>query len=133
MARRSLSKEEIKKGMDFFYSKFNGENPMSSRDMLKIKDLPFSLTTYYKYLPKYEKNLKKSGNNEEIKVAPDKIIDNELTPTKAIARNKTKALEVENEALMKENALLTKFIVKKFIAKEMGAENENNNTNSGIH
>lgn len=130
MARRNLSKKDIESGVKFIHSKFV-DDQMSSRDVAKLKDLPFSLTTYYKYLPKYEKNLKKSENG--VLVTPNVIYDDERTPTKAIAENKAKDLETENQELLKENMLLTRFIVKKFIAKEMGGEIENHSENGGIH
>lgn len=138
MARRNLSTKDIKEGVSYIYSKLEGEK-LSAREVSEDKNLPFSMTTYYKYLPKYEKSLKKSLNNEgvlDISTVTQEAIDDDRTPTKAIAANK-KNLEAVNKELLEENNMMARFIVKKYIASEElntgRKDSENDSTSTGIH
>lgn len=129
MARRNLSPKEIRDGMKLIHDLFNKEKK-SAREVAK-KKLPFSLTTYYKYLPKYEKSLTKKQTPETIVEAAK--YDDDLTPTKVVARNKERDLVEENHALQDEINRLSRFIVKNMINDREVNLHENGSSDQGIH
>lgn len=128
MARRSLSTKQIKDGMAYIHSLLV-DKKISARDIVKDPNLPFSMTTYYKYLAKYEKSL----DRNKVDIFSDS--NNKPQPKVVTPPNNTKKddLVSQNQLLLDEINLLTRFIVKKFVAKELGEFSENNSSNLGVH
>jgi hypothetical protein len=140
MSRRSLSMKQIREGMAYIREKLVEEH-MSARDVSKDPTIPFSLTTYYKYLPKYEKQLQKIeamslGKKIDSEVLPPEFPIEQPTVVKSSMQVRKKEKEVDplvvqNRELQQEVNTLSRFIVKKFLAQEMGEQNEDNNSNQG--
>lgn len=125
MARRSLSREEIKNGVSYIHQKFV-EKKMSARDVAKDDNLPFSLTTYYKYLPRYEKQLAASTEVKTTDTKPDDKYN------KLLQQNQE--LRLENQELQDEIIKLQRFLVNKLIEKEEYENGiQNRNTTPRVH
>lgn len=124
MARRSISNKQIKEGV--FYIMAQLEDGKSMREIANDPNIPFSLTTFYKYQDKYGKHFKsepkRSNEAQDLATALERT-----TPTKTV----TSSLEQENKQLLEEINALNRFIVRKYIGGEVTSENRD--SNNSVH
>lgn len=124
MARRSISNKQIKEGV--FYIMAQLEDGKSMREIANDPNIPFSLTTFYKYQDKYGKQFKsepkRSNEAQDLAAALERT-----TPTKTV----TSSLEQENKQLLEEINALNRFIVRKYIGGEVTSENRD--SNNSVH